>query len=216
MTRAARSLDTLLNQLNAYAPRRSRKSDGGIGDVAHRARRSDHNPVNGVFHARDFTDDPGGGLDALILREALRQSRDSRIRYVISEGQMFSSYPSGGVPAWTWRPYRGANAHRRHLHVSVWDRNGDDPRPWVLPGMTGAKKPPGEWATLRVGSRGASVRYLQQVLKDDWRSSITVDGEYGPQTAGYVKVFQRNVGLPATGIVDGATWTKLVSKRGTT
>ena len=61
--RAAHSLTTLLAQVNKAHPGRSKKSDGVIGDKAHAATASDHNPVAGVVHALDLTNDPAKGLD---------------------------------------------------------------------------------------------------------------------------------------------------------
>ncbi|MEO6089551.1 MAG: hypothetical protein ABIQ18_41235, partial [Umezawaea sp.] len=61
--RVANSLQTLLAQLNAAAPGRSKVSDGSIGDPNHQAEGSgsDHNPdAAGVVCARDFTHDPAG------------------------------------------------------------------------------------------------------------------------------------------------------------
>jgi hypothetical protein len=132
--RVARSLQTLLAQLNEAYPHRSIEADGSIGDAAHAGTVSDHNPdANGVVRARDFTDDKAGGLDALDFREALRVSHDPRIKYVISEGQMFSSYPTSSYPAWTWRPYSGVNGHFHHVHVSVVaDARADDTRKWII------------------------------------------------------------------------------------
>lgn len=137
--REAGSLTTLRLQLNTLAPRRSKVSDGGIGDAAHASRNSDHNPWVkdrrgvGVYTARDFTHDPRGGLDCNWLAEELRRNKDPRIKYVIWNGRMFSSYKSkGGVPPWTWRPYTGANKHRKHLHISVNPTNYDVPDQWKL------------------------------------------------------------------------------------
>lgn len=212
MTRSAHSLAILLAQLNAYAPYRSKVSDGGIGDQAHSARTSDHNPdTRGVYHARDFTDDPRGGLDALKLREALRLSRDPRIKYVISEGEMFSSYAKGGTPAWTWRPYNGPNRHFKHVHVSVWSRNGDDTRPWVLHGVTARAKltDPGTWKTLRRGDKGPSVVVLQTRLRTRWKSKLKITGRFDNSTVTVVKNVQRLTGLEEDGVVGPRTWRAL-------
>ena len=133
----AQSLRTLRTQLNQMSPLREKKHDGWIGDEKHKMRRSDHNPdVRGVVRAIDVTDDTdgkGSDLDALWLREALRQARDPRLKYVISEGEMFSAYATAHHPAWAWRPYTGDNKHRQHVHVSVWggDRGARDGT-WTL------------------------------------------------------------------------------------
>lgn len=130
--RVANSLQTLLAEVNAAAPRRSKTADGSIGDLAHQGGTSDHNPDGGnVVRARDLTDDPAGGHSADVFAEWLRTTRDPRVRYVIDQYRMFSAYPTSRYPAWTWRPYSGANAHTKHTHVSVQPgAAGDDRRPW--------------------------------------------------------------------------------------
>ncbi|ACU35590.1 hypothetical protein [Actinosynnema mirum] len=132
--RMARSLDALLGQLNALAPNRSRASDGGIGDTAHRMQgaSSDHNPwFRGMVTARDFTHDPAGGLDCDRLAAALIASRDPRIKYLIWRGRICDS--RAPFKPWTWQPSSG---HHQHLHLSVMDNNSaDDARPWALPGL---------------------------------------------------------------------------------
>ncbi|MGG5257993.1 peptidoglycan-binding domain-containing protein [Phycicoccus avicenniae] len=54
---------------------------------------------------------------------------------------------------------------------------------------------------LRVGSSGTAVRVLQQAL-----GGLAVDGRYGPATQARVVSLQRAAKLPATGVVDRATW----------
>lgn len=56
---------------------------------------------------------------------------------------------------------------------------------------------------LKVGSTGLQVIFLQQKLH------IPADGTFGPQTEAAVKHFQTLHNLPATGIVDAATWKAL-------
>lgn len=109
----ARSLDTLLSQLNALAPRRSKISDGSIGDAAHSSRTSDHNPTSaGQVCARDFTHDPAGGLDCQWLANMLVASGDARIKYVIWNRRIWT-------PGVGWKAYSGSNPHTSHLHLSV-------------------------------------------------------------------------------------------------
>jgi lysozyme family protein len=133
--RLSKSLEKLRTQINAAAPGRSRASDGTIGDTAHSARKSDHNPdAKGVVRALDITHDPKGGVDSEKLAEALRLSRDPRISYIISNRKIAAGYAVHGEEAWSWRPYAGANAHDKHCHISVVadDAKADDVRPWDI------------------------------------------------------------------------------------
>lgn len=127
--RVALSLEVLLEQLNEAAPFRSKISDGSIGDPAHSSRESDHNPNPlGVVCARDFTHDPANNADMNEWAEALRASRDPRIKYVIWNRRIFSSTEA----PWIWRAYSGINPHDHHMHVSV-QGNYDLPRKWATP-----------------------------------------------------------------------------------
>jgi hypothetical protein len=144
MWRAMASLLVLRDQVNVYAPNRSRASDGLVGDTAHQGTNSDHNPhyVPGVgseiVSALDLTHDPAHGFDSYRFAEVLRQHRDPRIKYVISNHRIFSSYASGSRPAWAWGSYNGVDPHTNHVHVSVLDARISDTRtPWNLVGMEG-------------------------------------------------------------------------------
>lgn len=115
------ALVTLQGEVNAVYPHRSKVSDGTLGDAAHAARTSDHNPAaDGEVCAWDCTYDPATGLGvAPELAEFLRTSKDLRVKYVIWNKRIFRSYPKPGIPAWTWAPYTGLNTHEHHCHVSV-------------------------------------------------------------------------------------------------
>lgn len=123
--RVARSLDTLLAEINAAAPNRSKISDGSIGDAAHASRTSDHNPWIsvagiGIVRARDFTHDPANGCDGYDLAPALanllrRHPALGTGAYVIWQRRIISADRlSEG-----WRPYSGSNPHDHHVHISV-------------------------------------------------------------------------------------------------
>lgn len=118
----APSLVALRTELDDQWPARDRSSDGWIGDAAHAARSSHHNPdETGLVRAFDGTHDPAGGPN---MHELVRQvvvARDQRIEYVIFDGRIWRSYrhSSSHPPAWTPAPYRGPNMHRRHAHFSV-------------------------------------------------------------------------------------------------
>ena len=61
------------------------------------------------------------------------------------------------------------------------------------------------------------VRSLQTMLRvlaehDDRYESVVPDGVYSPQTASAVSRFQKNHGLPVTGVADQRTWEEIVRR----
>jgi SpoIID/LytB domain protein len=66
---------------------------------------------------------------------------------------------------------------------------------------------------LAKGARGDLVRTVQQGLNTHGLR-VYVDGIFGNQTEGAVRTFQTNKGLPATGIVDQATWNAVLAPVG--
>ncbi len=108
------ALVTLRNQFNQRYPNRSKASDGWIGDQAHAARFSYHNPdQNGWVHAMDFTHDPRNGMDINRLTDELVASRDFRILELIANG-LYWNYKN---PKWV--RYTGSNPHNKHFHITV-------------------------------------------------------------------------------------------------
>lgn len=106
----APSLSVLRSEINQRWPGRDKTSDGSVGDLAHAARASDHNPNSrGSVNAIDIDED---GIDAWGLIALL--VTDPRVYYVIYEGRIWQR-KHGFAP----RPYTGINAHRKHVHVSI-------------------------------------------------------------------------------------------------
>ncbi|HZJ81958.1 MAG TPA: peptidoglycan-binding domain-containing protein [Guyparkeria sp.] len=110
----APSLVQLRTEVNDRWPTRSKISDGWIGDTAHSARVSDHNPDytapgsrKGVVRALDITT---SGIDVDLLLK--HTTNDFRVRYVIYNWRIF--YPSSG-----WHRYTGPNGHQTHVHISI-------------------------------------------------------------------------------------------------
>ena len=126
----APTLEVLLDEINTYAPGRSKAADGSIGDSAHSSRESDHNPdEKGCVHAHDFTHDPAGGFDSYRFADWWRTQcleAGGHVRYIISNGRIYNPSVS---PA--WRPYTGSNPHSGHVHVSVeYDSRENDRTTW--------------------------------------------------------------------------------------
>lgn len=63
--------------------------------------------------------------------------------------------------------------------------------------------PPTPRPVLRVGAKGAAVRFVQHVV------GVTPDGDFGPRTAAAVRAFQADEGLVPDGVVGPATWSRL-------
>lgn len=125
MPRLAASLVTLRSEVNAFAPNRSKRLDGWIGDAAHAARASRHNPNKyGVVTALDLTHDPEGGFDAHAFARKLTDFPHPNLYYVISNRE--SAYRKSG---WRWRKYGGSHPHDRHIHLAVGIGPDSDPMP---------------------------------------------------------------------------------------
>lgn len=210
--RTAKALVQLRQQVNLMASERSVISDGTIGNEEHQSRASDHNPwvkddAVGVVTAIDFTHDPAGGFDSYAFAEGLRINRDIRLKYVISNGRIFSSTES----PWRWRKYSGKNDHSSHCHISVKSKKEfyDDERPWsiIMPGakFSGPALPPAQ--VLSLGVKGDEVSYLQTLL------GVVVDGHFGPDTEKAVMTFQRKNGLVPDGVVGVYTWRQLKKEK---
>lgn len=205
--RRAFSLQTLLEQVNAQAPNRSKRSDGWIGDKAHRNRKSSHNPNSlGVVLAIDITHDPLGGCDSYKLARDLVSDPDKRLSYVISNSKIASR-----EKGWTWRKYTGANPHDKHVHINVMSERllYDDLSRWdinVEGGFVDKEKLKPDLPVLRKGTDGEFVVKLQELL------GIEADGDFGPKTEKAVRAFQKKHKLTADGIVGPYTWELLEKK----
>lgn len=64
--------------------------------------------------------------------------------------------------------------------------------------------------TLRFGSRGAQVEYLQLALQRAGYRDLALDGIFGARTADAVRDFQQRNGLFPDGVVGRLTWNRLM------
>jgi hypothetical protein len=220
--RIARSLDTLRAE---YRARHGNVRVDVIGDAAHAARWSDHNPLKPpappVVCAADFFPQAA----AQHLAGWLVRSRDPRIKYLIHNRQIL--FGAGGPAPWTWRSYTGSNPHITHVHVSVGrgpDGRSthaslyDDPAPW------GYAPPLEEAMFCKHGDRNSEpVRLLQHRLKyihgrnlGTWGPAKDgVDGSYGDDTARQLAAVIGGNGRTFAGVEAGKLAVADLQKAGT-
>jgi hypothetical protein len=123
--RLSKAAEQLRSEINAKYPKRDKRSDGWIGDTAHNARKSDHNPdKQGWVRAIDIDSDlvKGSSKESWLLAEQIKTialKGDKRISYVIHQHRIASPLKN-----WAWRVYKGANPHVSHIHISF-DKSGD-------------------------------------------------------------------------------------------
>lgn len=177
MAKLAPSLVRARTTIDARWPNRDRTSDGWIGDAAHQARQSDHNPNGrGIVDAIDVDRD-GIHVPTLIAAFIVHPATN----YVIHNRRIYDR-------ANRFRPaaYTGDNPHTGHVHESIRQAVSaeNDPTPWSL-----IAAPP-VWPELRKGATGSAVVALQAVLNGQG-ASLVVDGSFGPATDAAVRAFQR-------------------------
>lgn len=121
----APSLAVLRAEINARWPHRDHASDGTIGNAAHQATRSDHNPNS--RGSVDAIDIDGDGIDFPAIFAAIRKHPSSR--YVIYRRALYHR-----LRGWRPEPYTGPSPHEEHFHLSI-DQTvaaESDRRPWGL------------------------------------------------------------------------------------
>jgi len=141
-------------QLDARFPRRDKSSDGWIGDRAHAARASDHNPDRlGWVHALDIDENFGTGLfsrgrnaralaDQMIAYAASGLPGSDRVKNVVFENQVAS-----GTYRSTWWRFRGSGyGHTQHIHISLTSKAQTNGALWPLPILGKTLKIRREWA----------------------------------------------------------------------
>jgi hypothetical protein len=205
--RMVKSLSTLRDQINKLAPKRSKLSDGWLGDKAHSMRKSDHNPEpDGTVDAFDLTHDPKNGVDIQKVADAIVASKDKRVSYLICNGRIVSG--AGGKSPWVWRKYTGANQHNKHLHISVKDVGQDDTTPWKIDAAFGKvspkpapKKPP---VVKPAGVDKDVIIGIQKRLSDLGYNPGGADGLLGPLTRGAILSFKNDNKLTPNDAIDDA------------
>ena len=131
--RLSKAAEQLRSEINTKYPKRDKRSDGWIGDTAHNARKSDHNPdKNGWVRAVDIDSDlvKGSNKESWLLAEQIKMialKGDKRISYIIHQQRIASSKQN-----WAWRVYKGSNPHISHLHISFTQVGDLDGKAFIL------------------------------------------------------------------------------------
>lgn len=163
----APSLVRLRAQVNTRWPDRSKVSDGTIGDRAHAARTSDHNPdpKTGVVRALDLT--ATGSMAATICAAAVA---DPRVAYVIHNKRIWT-------PRRGWDTYTGTNPHSNHVHISIAHTKAaeDDTKNWKGIGMAGMTSP----AQGRVSSEYGRRAPIPGVTSGTFHAGIDIANKVG-------------------------------------
>lgn len=167
-------------------------------------------------YATDHNCSPGCG-PSTIFGDACETSgpnlgfhRNDGVNWMLRPNQCFS----GTYDGWIWR-YQGACGTcacfvERRCHDG-YRQTGSG---WVRSicrwntdcGCQGAV----DWPAVRRGDSGPTVFTVQHLL--NFRgATLTADGAFGPLTEAAVQSFQSANGLPATGVVDAASWPALVA-----
>lgn len=168
-------------------PGRDHATDGWIGDAAHQARKSDHNPdASGVVRALDIDKD-GLHVPTVLAAAFLHPS----VRYVIHDRRIYQ------VDA-LFKPkkYTGSNPHTEHIHVSIeHTRYAEVSKAGWAPVDAAFK-----WPQLKQGMVGLAVLQLQAYLNGHG-AALVVDGRFGPGTRSAVLAFQRAKRIDVDGVV---------------
>lgn len=190
--RLANSLTTLRNQVNAAYPNRNKASDDTIGDAAHAAVASDHNPnPQEVVCALDLTNHPGY-FDAHALADRLIANRHPNLKYIISNRRI-----AGSHNGWRWQAYNGSNPHTAHIHVSVGvgpDGKSaagtyDNVTQWNIKGSSGGGSMADKTslATARIFAECILGRDRTQTHKGAYDADLKKHHVNGPLSNGYVE-----------------------------
>lgn len=170
--RRAYSLVILGNEIHSISPQTTIYD---IGDSAHQAEASDHNPNSaGVVCAIDVM--AGYGLDLEALANSIRLSSHPDLKYVIYNRRIASR-----KYGFEWRAYPGSNPHTDHIHVSVGVGSDgksvppyDDTNSWNI-GLGGT-------LLCSYGQSGPIVMALQTLLFGLGFDPGPIDGKYGDKT----------------------------------
>jgi len=201
MAKLAKTLQILRDEnLNRKWPHRPRINDGWIGDAAHQARNSDHNPNRrDTVDAIDVDSTQLGDTPIHVPTVIAAMIMHPSTHYVIHNRRIMDA-DDQFMP----HVYTGSNPHGKHIHGSVLQNARAESSIVVYRFIS----KPMSWPLLKPGLRDKTVRELQAYLIG-WGYGIRVDGDYGKNTTAAVRDFQHRTGITVDGIVGAGTRKKL-------
>lgn len=201
----------------------NRPNDGTIGDQAHAARKSEHNPDNdadsmpkGAVSAIDIYTSANGKTwitPAEFAKFLAILKKDSRVWYVIHKGYIYSRTNN-----FAKEKYTGSNPHTNHIHISLVQTKAahDNVSSWKISNVKGSSTPttPPSTGTKKLPtlSKGDSDKVLVPFLKRFFGvKTHTDDPLFGTGLRAKVLTYQGKQGLVVDGVVGTATWKKIKS-----
>jgi hypothetical protein len=138
------ALARLMADFRTAFPNKDRSSDGTIGDAAHQAETSGHNPDDTAGSRAEYSDadttaevravdadddlrDPRGVTMEDVVQRMLRTPADlARLMYIIYNRRIWRRRNG-----WRQETYTGSNPHDKHAHFSGDPARDDDAAPWL-------------------------------------------------------------------------------------
>jgi len=213
----APSLVQLRAEVNKRWPNRPKGSDGTVGNAAHAATKSDHNPNSrNSVNAFDIT---YPGVDPKVIISAV--SKHPSANYVIFNRKIYSRSSN-----WKAEPYAGISPHTEHLHVSIMQsvKAENDTTPWLAGATVKPKPKPVKRSTFPLPAGQAFGRAISAKIHNGNRNSedksdvkkiqrklgvSPVSGWFGPITERAVKRWQLRRLIRPTGLVGKKEWDRI-------
>lgn len=201
MAKLAKTLRILRDDnINIKWPQRPRGNDGWIGDAAHQARNSDHNPnKRDTVDAVDIDSRPIGPTPIHKPTVIASMIMHPSTHYVIHSGRIMDA-DDKFMP----HKYTGTNMHETWIHDSI-RQSGLAENSLIIYKFI---KKPMSWGLLKRGSKGNQVKELQAYLIG-WGYAVAVDADFGARTEAAVRSFQKRMGVQVDGQVGPVTRWKL-------
>jgi hypothetical protein len=200
--------------VNNQFPKRTKLSDGTIGDQAHQAESSsEHNPdADGSVDAWDCdlnllgsSNQLGSPAEVADMRKLIAEfQKQPQAQLWIFQRQIANR----DVGNWKVRPYTGASAHDHHCHFQSKPTKEKQPYTGDLDKVfTAINSKPATASlgarTLKKGMTGPDVAWVQRWL------GLDDDGTFGPATESKVRAYQKMRGIAVDGRVGPKTWAQM-------